>query len=174
MYHFAIVSRCISSAQSVVTSWTRLMIYMWRRAVICSTTTASLSGLKGRVTNLGSPVCSSYLFIILQDFSSFFLLRIFRSKTCPQCRNKVTENGLIRIYPTVSSDQTLDDATTLQTRLDDAQLQLRQHTQARNELNDKLKDANDRLQRTMLVRATISSCWRLSFSMFYIYLSILV
>ncbi|XP_068619625.1 E3 ubiquitin-protein ligase TRAIP-like [Battus philenor] len=50
---------------------------------------------------------------------------IARSKTCPQCRKKVTESCMFRMYPTISND-TGDDATTLQSRLDDALLQLRQ------------------------------------------------
>ncbi|KAG6446103.1 hypothetical protein O3G_MSEX004318 [Manduca sexta] len=52
---------------------------------------------------------------------------IERSKSCPQCRNKVTDRCMFRLYPTISNDITTgEDVATLQSRLDDAQLQLRQ------------------------------------------------
>ncbi|XP_037961677.2 E3 ubiquitin-protein ligase TRAIP [Plutella xylostella] len=69
---------------------------------------------------------------------------IARSKTCPQCRNKVTSACMFRLFPTVSSDATLEDATTLQSRLDDAQLQLRQHRARLSDLEDKVKAAADK------------------------------
>lgn len=72
---------------------------------------------------------------------------IERSKTCPQCRNKVTDKCMFRLYPTVSNENTSEDAATLQSRLDDAQLQLRQQRVKYKEKEDKLATANADLKR---------------------------
>ncbi|XP_059058770.1 E3 ubiquitin-protein ligase TRAIP-like [Achroia grisella] len=61
-----------------------------------------------------------------------------RSKSCPQCRHKVTDRCMFRIYPTISNENTGDDVATLNSRLDDALLQLRQQKAARKEKEDKL------------------------------------
>ncbi|XP_026735412.1 E3 ubiquitin-protein ligase TRAIP-like [Trichoplusia ni] len=63
---------------------------------------------------------------------------IERSKTCPQCRNKVTDKCMFRLYPTVSNENMGEDAATLQSRLDDAQLQLRQQRVKYKEKEDKI------------------------------------
>ncbi|KAL0860245.1 hypothetical protein ABMA27_010552 [Loxostege sticticalis] len=63
---------------------------------------------------------------------------IERSKSCPQCRNKVTDRCMFRIYPTISNETSGEDVTTLQSRLDDAQLQLRQQKATAKEKEDKL------------------------------------
>ncbi|XP_072933576.1 E3 ubiquitin-protein ligase TRAIP-like [Epargyreus clarus] len=63
---------------------------------------------------------------------------IVRSKSCPQCRNKVTDKCMFRLYPTISNENTGDDVTTLQSRLDDAQLQLRQQKVTTKEKDDKI------------------------------------
>ncbi|XP_063626352.1 E3 ubiquitin-protein ligase TRAIP-like [Cydia splendana] len=71
---------------------------------------------------------------------------IERSKSCPQCRNKVTDRCMFRMYPTVSNENSGEDAATLQSRLDDAMLQLRTQKTEQRELKDKLaaatKEAN--------------------------------
>ncbi|XP_035453253.2 E3 ubiquitin-protein ligase TRAIP [Spodoptera frugiperda] len=63
---------------------------------------------------------------------------IERSKTCPQCRNKVTDKCMFRLFPTISNENNSEDAATLQSRLDDAQLQLRQQRTKFKEKEDKL------------------------------------
>ncbi|XP_053615301.1 E3 ubiquitin-protein ligase TRAIP-like isoform X2 [Plodia interpunctella] len=63
---------------------------------------------------------------------------IERSKSCPQCRNKVTDKCMFRIYPTVSNENSSEDVTTLQSRLDDALLQLRQQKAREKEKENKL------------------------------------
>uniref|UniRef100_A0A2A4IYB5 RING-type domain-containing protein n=1 Tax=Heliothis virescens TaxID=7102 RepID=A0A2A4IYB5_HELVI len=72
---------------------------------------------------------------------------IERSKTCPQCRNKVTNSCMFRLYPTVSNENSNEDAATLQSRLDDAELQLRQQRAKYKEKEDKLVTANADLKR---------------------------
>ncbi|CAH0596172.1 unnamed protein product [Chrysodeixis includens] len=72
---------------------------------------------------------------------------IERSKTCPQCRNKVTDKCMFRLYPTVSNENSGEDAATLQSRLDDAQLQLRQQRVKYKENQDKLTAVNADLKR---------------------------
>ncbi|XP_063366837.1 E3 ubiquitin-protein ligase TRAIP-like [Cydia amplana] len=66
---------------------------------------------------------------------------IERSKSCPQCRNKVTDRCMFRMYPTVSNENSGEDAATLQSRLDDAMLQLRTQKTEQRELKDKLAAA---------------------------------
>ncbi|XP_063540483.1 E3 ubiquitin-protein ligase TRAIP-like [Cydia strobilella] len=66
---------------------------------------------------------------------------IERSKSCPQCRNKVTDRCMFRMYPTVSNENSGEDAATLQSRLDDAMLQLRTQNTEQRELKDKLAAA---------------------------------
>ncbi|XP_047997246.1 E3 ubiquitin-protein ligase TRAIP-like [Leguminivora glycinivorella] len=66
---------------------------------------------------------------------------IERSKSCPQCRNKVTDRCMFRMYPTVSNENSGEDAATLQSRLDDAMLQLRTQKTEQKELRDKLTAA---------------------------------
>ncbi|XP_026761507.2 E3 ubiquitin-protein ligase TRAIP [Galleria mellonella] len=61
-----------------------------------------------------------------------------RSKSCPQCRHKVTEKCLFRVYPTLSNDSTGEDVAILQSRLDDALLQLRQQKATSKEKEDTL------------------------------------
>ncbi|CAK1593676.1 unnamed protein product [Parnassius mnemosyne] len=63
---------------------------------------------------------------------------IARSKSCPQCRNKVTDRCMFRLYPTISNENTGDDVTTLQSRLDDAQLQLREQKTLCKEKEERL------------------------------------
>ncbi|XP_028157977.1 E3 ubiquitin-protein ligase TRAIP [Ostrinia furnacalis] len=63
---------------------------------------------------------------------------IERSKSCPQCRHKVTDKCMFRIYPTISNESSGEDVTTLQSRLDDAQLQLRQQKASAKDKEDKL------------------------------------
>lgn len=66
---------------------------------------------------------------------------IERSKSCPQCRNKVTEKCMFRMYPTISNDVTSgEDSATLQSRLDDTQLQLRQQKSVCRDKEDKISD----------------------------------
>nr|XP_021187288.2 E3 ubiquitin-protein ligase TRAIP [Helicoverpa armigera] len=72
---------------------------------------------------------------------------IERSKTCPQCRNKVTDKCMFRLYPTVSNENNSENAATLQSRLDDAELQLRQQRVKYKEKEDKLVIANADLKR---------------------------
>ncbi|CAG4988455.1 unnamed protein product [Colias eurytheme] len=72
---------------------------------------------------------------------------IARSKTCPQCRNKVTDRCMFRVYPTISNDTSVDDVTTLQSRLDDAQLQLRQQRTMCNESEEKIKNITAELKK---------------------------
>ncbi|KAJ8711595.1 hypothetical protein PYW08_008549 [Mythimna loreyi] len=72
---------------------------------------------------------------------------IERSKTCPQCRNKVTDKCMFRLFPTVSNENNSEDAATLQSRLDDAQLQLRQQRLKYKEKEDKLAAAIADLKR---------------------------
>ncbi|CAH2095070.1 unnamed protein product [Euphydryas editha] len=71
---------------------------------------------------------------------------ISRSKTCPQCRNKVTDRSMFRVYPTISNEIPGANATTLQSRLDDTLLQLREQTAQLNEHKDRLIDAQTKLQ----------------------------
>ncbi|XP_075984562.1 uncharacterized protein LOC142982107 [Anticarsia gemmatalis] len=61
-----------------------------------------------------------------------------RSKTCPQCRNKVTDKCMFRMFPTVSNENSGEDAATLQSRLDNAQLELRQQRAKFKEKDDKI------------------------------------
>lgn len=63
---------------------------------------------------------------------------IERSKTCPQCRNKVTEKCMFRVYPTVSNENNSENAATLQSQLDNAQLELRQQKAKFQEKDDKI------------------------------------
>ncbi|KAJ8709026.1 hypothetical protein PYW07_008852 [Mythimna separata] len=72
---------------------------------------------------------------------------IERSKTCPQCRNKVTDKCMFRLFPTISNENSSEDAATLQSRLDDAQLQLRQQRVKSKEKEDKLAAATADLKR---------------------------
>ncbi|CAH0402274.1 unnamed protein product [Chilo suppressalis] len=72
---------------------------------------------------------------------------IERSKSCPQCRNKVTDKCMFRIYPTISNETSGEDITTLQSRLDDAQLQLRQQKASVKEKDDKLASINAELKK---------------------------
>ncbi|VVC93859.1 unnamed protein product, partial [Leptidea sinapis] len=72
---------------------------------------------------------------------------IARSKSCPQCRNKVTESSLLRIYPTISNENQNYDAATLQSRLDDALLQLRQEKIVCKEKEDKITSIMAALKR---------------------------
>ncbi|XP_022124851.2 E3 ubiquitin-protein ligase TRAIP [Pieris rapae] len=65
---------------------------------------------------------------------------ISRSKSCPQCRINVTERCMFRLYPTISNDVTVEDVTTLQSRLDDLQLQLRQEKSKCNEKDNQIKE----------------------------------
>ncbi|CAF4840950.1 unnamed protein product [Pieris macdunnoughi] len=65
---------------------------------------------------------------------------ISRSKSCPQCRINVTERCMFRLYPTISNDVTVDDVTTLQSRLDDLQLQLRQEKTKCKEKDNQIKE----------------------------------
>ncbi|KOB74890.1 No poles [Operophtera brumata] len=60
------------------------------------------------------------------------------SKSCPQCRCKVTAKCMFRLYPTISNESNGDDAATLQSRLDDTTLQLRQEKTTCREKDDKL------------------------------------
>ncbi|CAK1545751.1 unnamed protein product [Leptosia nina] len=63
-----------------------------------------------------------------------------RSKSCPQCRIKVTNSCIFRIYLTVSNENTEEDVTTLQSKLDNTQLQLRQ---AHIDCKEKEKNISD-------------------------------
>ncbi|CAG9793564.1 unnamed protein product [Diatraea saccharalis] len=72
---------------------------------------------------------------------------IERSKSCPQCRNKVTDKCMYRIYPTISNETSGEDITTLQSRLDDAQLQLRQQKVCVKEKDDKLTSITAELKK---------------------------
>ncbi|XP_038207198.1 E3 ubiquitin-protein ligase TRAIP [Zerene cesonia] len=72
---------------------------------------------------------------------------IARSKSCPQCRNKVTDKCMFRIYPTVSNENSIEDTATLQSRLDDAQLQLRQQRTTCNEREEKIKSITAELKK---------------------------
>ncbi|CAH2242948.1 jg14516 [Pararge aegeria aegeria] len=74
---------------------------------------------------------------------------IERSKSCPQCRNKVTESGLYRLFPTISSETEVDDVITLQSRLDDALLQLRQSHATCKENVEKCAKAEAQLAKVM-------------------------
>ncbi|KAI8419682.1 hypothetical protein MSG28_008372 [Choristoneura fumiferana] len=65
---------------------------------------------------------------------------IERSKSCPQCRNKVTERCMFRVFPTVS-EGSREDAATLQARLDHAALQLRTHQAQLKDLHEQLAQA---------------------------------
>lgn len=47
------------------------------------------------------------------------------SKTCPQCRSKITEQSLVRLYINQNSQVVEGDFTVLQHRLDGAEFQLR-------------------------------------------------
>ncbi|XP_041982628.1 E3 ubiquitin-protein ligase TRAIP-like [Aricia agestis] len=80
---------------------------------------------------------------------------IVRSKSCPQCRNKVTEKCMFRMYPTISNENTGDDVTTLQSRLDDAQLQLRQQKASSKELEEKINSLDLELKKNIgVLKAT--------------------
>lgn len=74
---------------------------------------------------------------------------ILRSKTCPQCRNKVTDRCMFRLYPTISNDPTGVDATTLQSRLDDALFKLREKDTKHKEELDKLVEIEESLKRSL-------------------------
>ncbi|CAH0730761.1 unnamed protein product, partial [Brenthis ino] len=80
---------------------------------------------------------------------------ISRSKSCPQCRNKVTDKCTYRLYLTISNESTGDDAATLQSRLDDAQLQLRQQKASFKENEEKLLTIEKELKKNIaLLKAT--------------------
>ncbi|KPJ11795.1 TRAF-interacting protein [Papilio machaon] len=70
---------------------------------------------------------------------------IARSKSCPQCRNKVTEKCMFRLYPTICNDNTGDDAATLQSRLDNVQLQLHEQKSVCKEKEEKLNSLKSEL-----------------------------
>lgn len=73
---------------------------------------------------------------------------IERSKSCPQCRNKVTDKCMFRLFPTVSNDAAGgEDVATLQSRLDDAQLQLRQEKTVCKEKDDKIMEMQFELKK---------------------------
>lgn len=81
-----------------------------------------------------------------------------RSKSCPQCRNKVTDRCMFRIYPTISNETSGEDVTTLQSRLDDAQLQLRQQKATAKEKEDKLSAITTELKKNEFVFYFINLC----------------
>ncbi|XP_013186073.1 E3 ubiquitin-protein ligase TRAIP [Amyelois transitella] len=74
---------------------------------------------------------------------------IERSASCPQCRNKVTDRCMFRVYPTVSNENSGDDVTTLQSKLDDALLQLRQQKVKEKEKEDKLAEIGADLKKNV-------------------------
>ncbi|XP_071575097.1 E3 ubiquitin-protein ligase TRAIP-like [Temnothorax nylanderi] len=66
-----------------------------------------------------------------------------RSKTCPQCRDRTTEQTIRRIYFNFSnSDSTAEDAASLQNRIDSLTFQLK----LRDENLNKLTEANGKLE----------------------------
>lgn len=73
----------------------------------------------------------------------------YRSKSCPQCRNKVTEKCMFRLYPTISNENSGEDVTTLQSRLDDAQLQLRQQKASFKDQEEKLATLDLELKKNL-------------------------
>ncbi|OWR49790.1 hypothetical protein KGM_214851 [Danaus plexippus plexippus] len=80
---------------------------------------------------------------------------IARSKSCPQCRNKVTDKCMFRFYPTISNEATNEDAATLQSRLDDAQLQLRQQKASCKEHEEKISATEAEIKKNL---ALLKAC----------------
>ncbi|XP_069361813.1 E3 ubiquitin-protein ligase TRAIP [Maniola hyperantus] len=74
---------------------------------------------------------------------------IERSKSCPQCRNKVTERCMFRLYPTISNEPSAQDVATLQSRHDDALLQLRQLRASCKEYTDKIASTEAEMKKNM-------------------------
>ncbi|XP_045779200.1 E3 ubiquitin-protein ligase TRAIP [Maniola jurtina] len=74
---------------------------------------------------------------------------IERSKSCPQCRNKVTDKCMFRLYPTISNEPSGDDVATLQSRHDDALLQLRQLKASCKEYTDKIASTEAEMKKNM-------------------------
>ncbi|KAJ0172377.1 hypothetical protein K1T71_012350 [Dendrolimus kikuchii] len=72
---------------------------------------------------------------------------IERSKSCPQCRHKVTDKCMFRLYPTISSENAGDSAETLLSKLDDANLKLRQQGVKTKETEDKLEKITEELKK---------------------------
>lgn len=54
------------------------------------------------------------------------LFVVFRSETCPSCRNKTTTKNILRIYLSLlTSEGAPQDPTVLQCKLDNAEFQLK-------------------------------------------------
>ncbi|XP_023934544.1 E3 ubiquitin-protein ligase TRAIP isoform X1 [Bicyclus anynana] len=76
---------------------------------------------------------------------------IERSRTCPQCRNKVTERCMYRLFPNVSNEAGGEDVATLQSRLDDVLLKLRQHRASCKEHEDKAAETEAQLNKNVAI-----------------------
>ncbi len=58
--------------------------------------------------------------------NSKFTLNInFRSKSCPQCRNKCTDKNIQRIYFNIVSSDNIDNPAALLQKIDDLELKVR-------------------------------------------------
>lgn len=72
---------------------------------------------------------------------------IKRSQSCPQCREKVTYKGLVKLYVTVSNENSVESPAVLQSALDDAQLQLRQQKAKVKEFEEKFEKVQEDLKK---------------------------
>ncbi|KAL4710142.1 hypothetical protein ACJJTC_006439 [Scirpophaga incertulas] len=68
-----------------------------------------------------------------------------RSRSCPQCRILVTENSIIRTFPTGLSINTDQDVTLMQCQLDDALLKVKQLEAIVKQRNDNVVAVKEEL-----------------------------
>lgn len=76
----------------------------------------------------------------------------FRSKSCPQCRNKTTEKTIHRVYFNVASNEPEEDTSVLRNKIDNLKFQIHlKDTDIKNatEENQNLNSQNKGLRLVM-------------------------
>lgn len=74
----------------------------------------------------------------------------FRSKTCPQCRNKCTDRNITRVYFNCANlDCSRLDVGSLQEQLDNAQLQLKFKDKELQKAADEIKICKETQKKCM-------------------------
>lgn len=93
-----------------------------------------------------------YITIKFLLYFNFLLKILFRSKTCPQCRNKCGERSIIRVYFNLANlDASRVDIGSLQEQLDNAKLQIKTKETELKTANDQIKSLNDIKKECMYV-----------------------